>query len=125
VQYAELVRQLRQARMASRLSQGELAEALGVSRGAVGNYEQGLREAPFDYLVVWARACGVELEVRLVERRAVEVELAEVAAGLEEDDLRILIQVAAGMPRLPQSTKEMMAELGRLAGEREERADGA
>ena len=45
------------------LTQAKLAEAAGISLGAVRNYEQGLREPSLAAGVKLARALGIRLDV--------------------------------------------------------------
>jgi transcriptional regulator with XRE-family HTH domain len=55
-------RRLRFLRQASDLSQGELAERLGLPRMAVVNVENGGRRLRVDELITCARIFGVDLE---------------------------------------------------------------
>jgi transcriptional regulator with XRE-family HTH domain len=52
---------LREARLAARLEQIELAERVGVSRSAVSNYETGKTEPNASTFVRWAQATGADL----------------------------------------------------------------
>lgn len=53
---------LRRLREAAGLTQDELAEALGYSKGAsVSRIEKGVRDLPLRQAEAWARACGAEL----------------------------------------------------------------
>jgi transcriptional regulator with XRE-family HTH domain len=55
---------LRKAREFAGLEQGELAEAIGISRGTVSNYELGRGQRPPKVIVLraWAHQCGVPFE---------------------------------------------------------------
>lgn len=53
---------LRKARRFARLTQAELAERVGISGATASNYESDLRHPPFDVVVLWSQATGVELD---------------------------------------------------------------
>lgn len=53
---------LRKARRFARLTQAELAERVGISGATASNYESDLRHPPFDVVVLWSAATGVELD---------------------------------------------------------------
>ncbi|WP_086462106.1 helix-turn-helix transcriptional regulator [Agreia sp. VKM Ac-1783] len=53
---------LRAARLMAGLEQGDLADALGVSRGSVSNYETGKSEPVASVFVNWARLTEVSLD---------------------------------------------------------------
>lgn len=57
-----LADRLRKARDHAKLSQQELAAAIGISRASVSGYEAGYREPPRPVLIVWAMVCHVDLE---------------------------------------------------------------
>lgn len=57
--FADRLRDLREARGVSRQ---QLADVSGISRGAIRNYEQALREPTFDTVCKMADALGVSLE---------------------------------------------------------------
>ena len=57
-----LADRLRKARDHAKLSQQELAGAIGISRASVSGYEAGYREPPRPVLIVWAMVCHVDLE---------------------------------------------------------------
>ena len=57
-----LTDRLRKAREASRLSQTELGDAMGLSRRTVAGYEGGEREPRRPVLIAWALATGVSLD---------------------------------------------------------------
>ncbi|MFV0315479.1 MAG: helix-turn-helix domain-containing protein [Microthrixaceae bacterium] len=56
----ELTDRLRRAREHAEMDQAELAEALGISRTSVGNYENGRRVPTRPYLIAWADVTGVD-----------------------------------------------------------------
>lgn len=58
----DLGERLARARKYAGLSQGEIADALDMSRVSVSNYERGLREPSFGFVVRWADVCRVDLE---------------------------------------------------------------
>lgn len=53
---------LRKARQAAGLSQGELADIIGVARQTVSNSERGTHRAVRVVHKAWAEACGVPIE---------------------------------------------------------------
>ena len=53
---------LRKARELTGLDQSEFANALGVSRGTVSNYERGSRVYRRPVLLAWAMCAGVPME---------------------------------------------------------------
>lgn len=53
---------LRELRLARKMSQSELADALGLSRSAVGMYEQGHREPDFEVLGKIVAFSGVSFD---------------------------------------------------------------
>ena len=57
-----LADRLRKARDHAKLSQQELADAIGISRASVSGYEAGYREPHRPVLTVWAMVCHVDLE---------------------------------------------------------------
>ena len=56
---------LKQLRDEQELSQYELADALKLSRGLLGNYEQGRREPDYDTLIFLASYFGVSTDYML------------------------------------------------------------
>jgi transcriptional regulator with XRE-family HTH domain len=85
---------LRALRKEHNMTQDELADKLGISRSAVGMYEQGRREPDFDKLKVLADYFSVSSDVLLEseeDRRARQEErLAAYAAAFQaaEDKMR-------------------------------------
>lgn len=77
--------QLRAAREAAGLTQIELARRLGVSRGAVGNYETDQRPLPMYIAERWAAACGCRVETLVLPEaeRITRLPSAEVLAIVE------------------------------------------
>jgi len=62
---------LRAARLAADLSQGKLAEALGISQSYVADVERGRRQPTLEWLILAADAVGCnrsELDERLADR---------------------------------------------------------
>lgn len=57
-----LADRLLKARRHANLSQGDLAEYLGLSKRAISSFETGTRSPRIGYLRLWAERCGIELE---------------------------------------------------------------
>lgn len=57
-----LVDRLRKSRLLADLDQGQLAEAIGVSRNTVSNWETGRSEPSATFFIRWAQATGVTLD---------------------------------------------------------------
>lgn len=53
---------LRKAREFAGLEQSELAARTHISRNTIGSYEGGKVRPKMAYLMLWAQACGVDLE---------------------------------------------------------------
>lgn len=83
---------VRRAREARRISQLELAEALGLSQAAISNLESGARAIRVDELVTISRALGEELDYFFAstreQRGPVGVTLRAEVAGLPLLDFR-------------------------------------
>lgn len=59
---------LKELRERAGMTQGQLAEASGVTKGTIANFEQKRRETPsFEMVVKLARALGVPIESFAVE----------------------------------------------------------
>lgn len=57
-----LVDRLRKSRQLADLDQEQIADAIGVGRTTVSNWERGRSEPSATYFVRWARATGVTLD---------------------------------------------------------------
>ncbi|WP_096359409.1 helix-turn-helix domain-containing protein [Microbacterium sp. TPU 3598] len=57
-----LVDRLRKSRLLAGLEQAQIADALGVARNTVSNWERGRSEPSATYFVRWAHATGVTLD---------------------------------------------------------------
>lgn len=73
---------IRRLRTGARMTQGDLAERLGVSKSAVGMYEQGRREPPYEVLLRIGELFGVSVDWLLAREDG-----PAPAAGGELDDL--------------------------------------
>lgn len=63
--FSKLADRLKNLRYEKGLSQYELADKLGVSRGLIGNYEQGRREPDYNTLILFANFYDVSLDYLL------------------------------------------------------------
>ncbi len=57
-----LVDRLRKSRLLADIDQASIAEALGVSRNTVSNWETGRSEPSATYFIRWAQVTGVTLD---------------------------------------------------------------
>ena len=61
MEYPDLTKQLRDARLAKGLLQSELAETLGVTQGMLSRYESGQAVAPLQTIIAWGNALGIKV----------------------------------------------------------------
>lgn len=73
---------IRRLRTGARMTQGDLAARLGISKSAVGMYEQGRREPPYEVLLGIGALFGVSVDWLLAREQA-----EPAPAGGELDDL--------------------------------------
>jgi transcriptional regulator with XRE-family HTH domain len=91
---SDLGEQLRQIRLAKRLTQTDVAQAMDVSTGAVGHWETGTRPIAIESLEAFARAVGAEVEIRVVDttqvttpaHRELLATIQRLAPHLRDDD---------------------------------------
>ncbi len=76
-----LVDRLKKSRLLAGLEQGQIADALGIARNTVSNWENGRSEPSASAFVRWARVTGVSLDW-LAE--GVETTKAPAEAGASE-----------------------------------------
>lgn len=77
------------------LSQQQLAEAVGLSRSAVGMYETGRREPDIDTLRLFSEYFKVDMNTLTAPRTAEDAEMAELLETLRSrDDMRMLFKLA-------------------------------
>ena len=102
--YKELGRRLRDARKAAELTQGTLAEQVGLNRTSITNIEQGRQHIPFHLLFSLASAVGVHPATLLpVRKRAYELDIIDkkkLKIPLEQNQLDyVTTMVTSGMAR--------------------------
>ncbi len=91
-----LQQRLRTVRKRAKLTQTELANAIGVSQPYVSAIERGLRVPMADVLLDWLRACGHELEFRST-------------SGLpEEPEDTLLTRMTTLIPRMSPTARRML-----------------
>lgn len=84
-----------QLRRNSGLSQQQLADALGLSRSAVGMYETGKREPDMATLRAFSEYFGVDMNTLTSPQTAADAELSELLETLRSrDDMRMLFKLA-------------------------------
>ncbi len=77
------------------LSQQQLAEAVGLSRSAVGMYETGRREPDIDTLRLFSEYFKVDMNTLTSPRTAEDAEMTELLETLRSrDDMRMLFKLA-------------------------------
>ncbi len=77
------------------LSQQQLAEAVGLSRSAVGMYETGKREPDIDTLRMFSEVFKVDMNTLTSPQTAEDAEMAELLETLRSrDDMRMLFKLA-------------------------------
>lgn len=75
-----LAQRIRKLRMINDMTQGEFAEKIGISKSAVGMYEQGRREPTYDILIKISNVFNVKIDWLLSEKE----EIRELEKLLEE-----------------------------------------
>ena len=100
--------ELRMMRKRAGLTQGQIAESIGLDQSSVSSYETGRRFIPTDLLEKWAEACGAVIEIH----KTGDLPFGPIPAGLVED-VRGLIQEWIA---LPPDVREEIGELVRHWG---------
>ena len=77
-----LGQRIRMLRCGLQMTQGELAKKLEISQSAVGMYEQGRREPPYDFFIKISKLFDVKLDWLLSDNS--EQELIELDEMLED-----------------------------------------
>lgn len=77
-----LGQRIRMIRLKSQMTQGDLAKKLEISQSAVGMYEQGRREPPYDLLIKISKLFDVKLDWLLSDGK--EQELRELDEMFED-----------------------------------------
>ena len=77
---------IRQARKRAGLSQRELAERLGTAQAAIARWEGGRTAPSFDRVVAAIRACGLDLDTRIVTRDDHHERLVEERLRMSPDE---------------------------------------
>ena len=100
---------LKSLRVEAGLNQVDLAEKLGITQGALSRIERGAATTT-EVIERWVQICGGS--IRIDGRTGLAPELAKLlnlARGLNDDDLRVLVQVARGLPALNPTFKGGLA----------------
>lgn len=100
-------KQLREIRTASKLTQAQVAEKTGLTDGMVSHIEKGIRNPTLETLEKIATASGGRLELNVIAMEADSPvgKLMDMASGLDDKDLEVLMQVAELLPRVSQDMK--------------------
>jgi transcriptional regulator with XRE-family HTH domain len=100
---------LRESRRRSGLTQRRLAERAGVSQSLVARIENGSVQPTFDRLVDLVRACGLDLDVRVIPLDEDAWTMAERGAATTPDER--LDRALAGV-RLLEEGRHLRGEAG-------------
>lgn len=109
--YETVVRDLVQLRTEGGDSQAALAEALGLSQGAVGHYESRRNSVPLKVAVRWAGVYDHTMVVVPAEDGSSLRMLRDRLQHLSDDDLKVLLQVAEALPRLSETMKRLVGTI--------------
>jgi len=77
---------VREARRRAGLTQRELAEKAGTTQSAIARLEGGRTAPSFETVLSLVRACGLDLDVMLVEREYADMWQAEALSRLTPDE---------------------------------------
>lgn len=86
---------VREARLRAGLTQRDVARRLGTTQSVVSRWESGAVSPSLETLTRIARACGLELQLRLAEADDHDLGLASLDAGLTPEER--LDRMVAGM----------------------------
>lgn len=107
---SRLADQLRLVRTEAKLSQEDIAEALGVTRGQVGHVETGRSATSLEAIDKWAARCGAAVDVRRLTGNDVTITTTgAVAAAVREVELLppteqdLVRRLARAMPHMHKS----------------------
>jgi transcriptional regulator with XRE-family HTH domain len=108
---------IREARQRAGLSQAQLAERVGTSQPAVARWEGGGAQPPMERVIEVLRACGLDLQIRLVPHDTHDVGLA--AANLRAtptERVRLLVSMERFSSKLRRIGAAARGEAVREAG---------
>ncbi len=102
--------ELRMMRKRAGLTQGQIAESIGLDQSSVSSYETGRRFIPTDLLDKWAEACGAVIEVH----KTGDLPFGPIPPGLVED-VRLLVQEWISLPSdVRDETRELIGHWGKI-----------
>ena len=111
---------IRRLRTGARMTQEELAGRLEISKSAVGMYEQGRREPPYELLLRLGELFGVSIDWLLAREDAAELpeggDLAEMLAAFHRRLARQEGLMFHGQPLTPADVEKIMRAM-RLGAE--------
>ncbi len=99
MEYEDVLGRLKQLSKERGLSQADLAQALGVTRAAVGNWWQGARRMRWESLAAWADLLGYEL---MLSR-------TEVGTVVSSEDEALLARIRAALPLMSSPMRQGIA----------------
>lgn len=109
-EYLDILRDLIELRKAARHSQVDLSRALGVTPGAVGNWETGKTKVSVQRAVQWARVYGADLHLGPErstgegdDRAAAVAKLIHAVQHLSDDALLDMVAIAERFALVPRA----------------------
>jgi transcriptional regulator with XRE-family HTH domain len=108
----QVAARLKALRKSQKSPQDIVAKAVGTSISAVSRLERGLRGLRVDQLVAWAGALGYRVDVVFWKPTTAaeqwDKEHPELAMGLDDDCARVLSEVAAALPHVPEPARRAL-----------------
>lgn len=108
---------LKRIRRSAGINQDGMAEAIGVSKHTVRNYEDGTFKPPLEVSLAWCRVCGYPIEayvkdiygVRIVRHTAEEEDrqaILDYAREADPEELHIVAELVRRLKRLRKEVRK-------------------
>lgn len=88
---------LKELREENGLKRSELARALNINAGTIANYENEIRQAPYEYLIIFADYFEVTLDY-LLGRDKKEIVKPELKGALTENERQLIFHYRNSSP---------------------------